>query len=256
MSVAAPGKAAGAMVSLDAAGERRPRWGRRMAAGLTVVVVAGGGGAAAWSAGAFRSGGTPGSGGNASAVSTATAPVTRRDLSSQTPLDATLGYAGSYTVRAQGGGTLTWLPPAGRVIRQGQVLYRVDNGVPVVLLYGSVPAWRPLAEGVTGSDVTQLNHDLAALGYASSADIAALGWDYFSWETRYGVEQLQSALGISSPSGALPLGSVVFEPAALRVSNVLGSLGSPAGGSVLAATSDRHVVTITRRRRGAWTRRR
>jgi multidrug efflux pump subunit AcrA (membrane-fusion protein) len=37
---------------------------------------------------------------------------------------------------------------------------------------------------------------------------------------------------------------VVFEPGALRVTTVLGSLGGPAAGPVLAATSDQHVVTI------------
>ena len=47
----------------------------------------------------------------------------------------------------QGSGTLTWLPSAGQVIRQGQVLYKTDNGSPVVLLYGQVPAWRALYEG-------------------------------------------------------------------------------------------------------------
>jgi multidrug efflux pump subunit AcrA (membrane-fusion protein) len=58
------------------------------------------------------------------------------------------------------------------------------------------------------------------------------------------VQQLESALGVSSPPGSLPLGSVVFEPAAIRVSDVLGSLGGPGAGPVLAATSDQHVVTI------------
>jgi len=147
-------------------------------------------------------------------------------------------------VRGQGGGTLTWLPAAGRVIGQGQVLYRVDNGVPVVLLYGPVPAWRALDEGLAGADVSQLNHDLVALGYASGPDISVLGWDYFSWETQDGVQRMESALGLSSPPGSLPLGSVVFEPGALRVSDVLGSLGDPGAGPVLGATSDRHLVTI------------
>jgi hypothetical protein len=131
------------------------------------------------------------------------------------------------------------------VIGQGQVLYRTDNGSPVVLLYGSVPDWRAMPEGITGADVAQLNHDLVDLGYADSGYISALGWDYFSWETRYGVQLLQSAVGITSPPGSLVLGSVVFEPAALRVSSLLGSLGGPASGPVLAATSDRHVVTIS-----------
>ncbi len=77
------------------------------------------------------------------------------------------------------------------MIRQGQVLYTTDLTDPVVLLYGSVPDWRALGVGVTGADVTQLNHDLANLGYADSADISALGWDYFSWETKAAVEALE-----------------------------------------------------------------
>ena len=178
--------------------------------------------------------------------------MTRQDIAATTPVTATLGYAGSYTVRGQGGGTLTWLPPAGTVISQGQVLYQIDNGSPVVLLYGSVPAWRSLDEGTAGADVSQLNHDLVKLGCADRADIVALGWDYYSRETTYAVRRLEEHLGVSSPPGWLSLGQVVFEPEALRVSQVIGSLGGPASGPlqpatsgpVLAATSDRHVVTI------------
>jgi multidrug efflux pump subunit AcrA (membrane-fusion protein) len=151
---------------------------------------------------------------------------------------------GSYTVLGRGGGTLTALPPAGQVISQGQALYREDNGSPAVLLYGSVPAWRALDEGVTGADVSQLNHDLVALGDASRSEMSAAGWDYFSWETAYGVQKLEEHLGVSSPPGSLSLGQVVFEPAALRVATVTGSLGGPASGPVLTATSDLHVVTI------------
>lgn len=223
----------------------RPRRGRSrpVAAGLAVVVVLGAGAAAgAWRAGVFRSHGS--SGGSVGARAPATKTVLRRDLSATTPVNATLGYAGSYTMTGTGGGTLTWLPPAGKVIRQGHALYRVDNGSPVVLLYGRVPAWRALSEGVTGADVAQLNHDLVALGDADRAEVSALGWDYFSWETRYGVQQLEEHLGVSFPAGSLPLGQVVFEPEAMRVSQVTGSLGGPASGPVLAATSHRHVVTI------------
>jgi hypothetical protein len=209
---------------------------------LVVLVVLGAGTGIAWHAGAFASQGSSGTG--QGAPPPATQPVALEDLSSTTPVTATLGYAQSYTVTGKGGGTLTSLPSAGQVIGQGQVLYRVDNATPVVLLYGSVPAWRMLDEGLTGADVTQLNHDLVALGYASSSDVSALGWDYFSWETAYGVQQMESALGVSSPAASLPLGSVVFEPQAIRVTNVVGSLGGPAAGPVLAATSDQHVVTV------------
>jgi multidrug efflux system membrane fusion protein len=90
---------------------------------------------------------------------TSLATVTRRTLSETTQFNGTFGYAGSYTVLGRRSGTVTWLPAVGRVIRQGQVLYRVDEA-PVVLLYGPIPAYRALAEGasaapVTGRDVAQ-----------------------------------------------------------------------------------------------------
>src|SRR6516225_6008242 len=213
--------------------------GRWVALGVVVVVAAG---AAAWQAGAFSSAATSAAAPGAAAP--ATALVTRQDLSATTPVTATLGYAGSYMVTGRGAGTLTWLPSPGRVIRQGQALYRTGNGSPVALLYGSVPDWRTLGEGVTGQDVSQLNHDLVTLGYADRANVVAFGWDYYSWETAYAVQRVEEHLGVSYPSGALTLGQVVFEPEALRVTQVTGSLGGPASGPVLAATSNRHAVTI------------
>ena len=214
--------------------------GRWVALGAVVVVAAGT--VAAWRAGAFSPAATSGTG--QQAAPPATKPVTRQDLSAVTPVTATLGYAASYPVTGRGGGTLTWLPSPGRVIRQGQALYRVDNGSPVVLLYGGVPDWRAMDEEITGQDVSQLNHDLVDLGYASRADVAALGWDYYSWETAVGVQNLEEHLGVASPPGTLSLGQVVFGPQALLVSQVTGSLGGSATGPVLAATSDRHMVTI------------
>jgi hypothetical protein len=236
----AAGQRAEAMAAAEAGGARRRRRGGLAAAGLVVLAAAGA--AAAWQAGVFPQAASPGTG--QGAPPPATEPVVREDIAAATPVNATLGYAGSWTVRGQGGGTLTWLPQAGQVIRQGRALYQTGNGSPVVLLYGKVPDWRTLDEGETGADVTQLNHDLVNLGYASSGDVSALGWDYYSFQTANAVVLLEDHLGVSSPSGSLSLGSVVFEPEALRVSSVLGSLGGPASGPVLAATSDRHVVTI------------
>ena len=216
--------------------------GRRRWVTLGIVAVVAAGAVSAWRLGMVSPAALSGAG--PEALEPATAAVTRQDIAATTPVTATLGYAGSYPVRGQGTGTLTWLPPVGQVISQGHALYRTDNGSAVALLYGSVPDWRPLSEGVTGADVSQLNHDLVALRDANSAQVSALGWDYFSWETAAGVQKLQLALGVFAPSGSLPLGSVVFEPVALRVTQVTGSLGGPANGPVLAATSDRHVVTV------------
>ena len=222
---------------------RRQRWAARAAAVL-VVVLAAAGGVSVWRAGVFSPASPSGSAGRR-APAPATATVTREDIAAVTPVNATLGYAGSYPVTGQGGGTLTWLPPAGQVIQQGQVLYRTGNGSPVVLLYGSVPDWRALDAGMTGQDVRQLNHGLVRLGYAARADIAALGWDYFSWATAQGVQRLEEHRGVSGPPGSLAVGQVVFEPGALRVSQVTGRLGGPANGPVLTATSDRHVVIMS-----------
>jgi multidrug efflux pump subunit AcrA (membrane-fusion protein) len=170
--------------------------------------------------------------------------VVRENLAATTPVPATLGYTGSYTVTGQGGGTLTSLPNPGQIISQGQPLYQTGNGSPVVLLYGTVPDWRAMSDGLTGADVSELNHDLVALGDAGSAAVAAAGWNYFSWATAAGVQQLEAHLGVTSPAGSLSLGQVVFEPGAIRVTQVTGSLGGPASGPVLEATSSAHVVTI------------
>jgi hypothetical protein len=235
------GQLAGALAAAQTTGSRRRRGGW-VAAGLVVVLAAGA--VAGWQTGVFSAAASPGAGRAAGVPTPATAAVRQLDIVATTPVTGTLGYAGSWTVTGHGGGRLTWLPAGGRVIRQGHALYRVDNGSPVVLLYGRVPDWRALAEGVRGADVAQLNHDLVHLGYANSPGIAALGWDYYSWETRYAVQQLEEHLGVASPPGSLSWGRVVFEPQALRVSHVTGSLGGPASGPVLQATSDRHVVTV------------
>jgi multidrug efflux pump subunit AcrA (membrane-fusion protein) len=132
------------------------------------------------------------------------------------------------------------------VTRHGQVLYRVD-GAPVVLLYGSTPTYRPLAEGltaadVTGSDVAQLNHDLVALGYVDKAAVES-AWDEFNWATKAGVDQLQAHLGVDQ-TGKLDLGDVVFLPRAARVTTLQASLGGAATGPVLSASSTVRTVTV------------
>ncbi len=223
-------------------GRRGLRWVVATGVVVAVVVVAG---VVAWVSGAFGNSGSSGAGAAGGAYRTSTAAVVRRSLSSQTQVSATLGFAGSYSVAAKGGGTLTWLPSQGRVIREGQVLYRVDNGTPVFLLYGTVPAWRDLSVGLTGADVAQLNRDLVKLGYATRSALlaAGLGLDYFSSGTFSALEGLQAHLGLPV-TGSLPLGQAVFLPSALRVSAVNGSLGSAAAGTVLTGTSTIPVVTI------------
>ena len=169
--------------------------------------------------------------------------VTRQDLSSQTQVPATLGYAGSFSVVNQAQGTVTVLPAVGQVVSQGQVLYQV-SGAPVVLLYGSTPAYRTLSSGLTGPDVEELNHDLVALGEYPSADIGPTS-DTFNSATEYGVMKLQAALGVTQ-TGSLTFGQVVFLPSSARITSVAATLGAPvqAGQPVLSATSTTRQVSI------------
>lgn len=256
-----PAGAAGEVDGPAGGGRGRRRW---MAGGVVVVVVAVAVAVAVTDP--FRA--RASSSANALYHTSAYTVGPRQSLTSQTQEDATLGDAGSYSVVNQaqgsssgggsgsgssaggaggGGGTFTSLPAVGAVVRQGQVLYAV-SGTPVVLLYGSTPAYRDLAEGDTGPDVTELNTDLVALGYLSAAGLGARsGWDYFSAETAYGVELLQGHLG-QAETGSLELGAAVFVPSAIEVTGYGAStvLGGPAsqGSVVLTGSSTTPVVTI------------
>lgn len=241
----------------------RDRHGRRgwLVAGVVVVVAAAAIGATLAS-GAFR-GSSHATAGTSSGYRTGTATVTRQSLTSQTQENATLGNAGTWSVAvpsssssssssssaagASGSGTFTWLPQIGQVIHQGQQIYGVSGG-PVVLLYGRVPAYRDLSEGMTGADVTELNRDLVKLGYATRAALGPRsGWDYYSAETAYAVGLLQTKLGLTV-TGTLPLGqaAVLPGPALVTALGTSTSLSGPAtaGSVVLTATSVTPVVTI------------
>jgi hypothetical protein len=123
------------------------------------------------------------------------------------------------------------------------------SGQPVVLLYGSTPAYRSLSEGtwasdVTGPDVEELNADLVTLGYATSAELSPAS-DEFGYWTTVGVERLQAALGVTQ-NGTLALGQAVFLPTAARVTSVSALLGATAqaGQPVMSATSTARQVSI------------
>jgi len=176
----------------------------------------------------------------AAAVTTSSALVVRADLTSTIQVAGTLGYAGSRTIVDQASGTaFTALPAAGAVVRRGQALYEVD-GTPVILFYGTRPAWRALYAGVAaGPDVAQLDRNLIALGFGGGLTVSG----YFTAATAYAVERWQAARGLPV-TGTVPLGQVAYAPGALRVTAVTAVTGAPPqpGTGVLTATSTVPVV--------------
>jgi peptidoglycan hydrolase-like protein with peptidoglycan-binding domain len=225
-------------VAVDGGGGRR--W-RAVLVVIVIVVVA------VVVAGVLKGTTAPGASG-AGADKTSTALVTRRTLVSQTEVNGTLEDAGSYSVVNQASGTLTRLPRVGKVVRQGQALYQVD-GLPVVLLYGDVLAWRTLKAGMTGRDVRELNAALVRLGYATPAALGPRSvWDYFSSETAYALEQFQAQLGVTHPTGSLSLGQAVFLPSAAKITawatDIVPGITAAPGTALMTATSDFPVVTI------------
>jgi hypothetical protein len=131
----------------------------------------------------------------------------------------------------------------GQVISKGQVLYRVNDS-PVVLLYGSTPAYRSLSAGASGADVAELNADLVGLGYATSAQLSATS-SFFGSATASAVEKLQADLGVTQ-NGTLTLGQAVFEPTAVRVTILSAQLGgnTQTGQTVMQATSTIRQVQV------------
>ncbi|WP_233512250.1 peptidoglycan-binding protein [Micromonospora deserti] len=197
-----------------------------------VLVTVGGGTAAALGFG----GGTtekPAS----STMPPGTAKVTRMTLTETADVDGTLGYGAVTSVNGQGSGRVTWLPTPGSTVERGKTVYKVDEK-PVVLLYGSVPMYRTLASGVTGSDVKQFEQNLAALGYRGfTVD------DTYSSATAAAVKDWQEDLGLTQ-TGAVTPEAVVYAPGAIRVAERKAEIGAPAGGPVLTYTGTTRQVSV------------
>jgi hypothetical protein len=153
-------------------------------------------------------------------------------------LSAMVSQAGTLTYRARSDGspyavinrargTYTELPEVGAKVGCGDVLYRVDDR-PVLLLCGTVPAYRDLHIGDVGRDVRQLNRNLhLPAGKA------------FTARTKAALERLQHDKGFNV-TGKLALDDAVFLPEAVRIAKVTGEVGGSAGpgAPVLRATSD------------------
>ena len=191
-----------------------------------------------------------------------TMKVEKGKLSAMVSLDGTLTYrarsdGSPYSVINQALGRYTELPAEGDKVDCGDVFYRVDNK-PVLLLCGTVPAYRDLHYGYVGQDVGQLNRNLHTLGYDARAGVDINPADNsFTWMTDRALKVLQHDKG-SNVTGELYLDEAVFLPESVRIARVTGAIDGSAqsgtqvllGGSaqpgtqVLLATSDALEVQV------------
>lgn len=204
-----------------------------------LVLVAGGGGA--WLAG--RDGGPSAAEPVSRTVPTATAIAERRDLVDRHDVDGTLGFAGERRIATSAEGTITRLRPEGRVLSRGQSLLSLDGRATAFVLYGRVPMYRDLREGVAdGDDVRQLQRNLAALGYDPYGALVADGeWDQATTDA---VKRWQEARDVTE-DGVVPRGDVLFVDGPVRVGGHAAEVGDRAtpGGPVVTVSSTRRVVT-------------
>jgi hypothetical protein len=177
-----------------------------------------------------------------------TVKVAKGKLSSMVSLDGTLRYrarsdGSPYSAINQAGGTYTKLPVDGDKVDCGDVFYRVDDD-PVLLLCGTVPAYRDLHIGDKGKDVRQLNRNLHRLDADADADVDPDD-NAFTWKTQKALKQLQHVKGFDV-TGALDIGEAVVLPDSVRISKVIGEFGGSArpGAPVAQATSDTLEVQV------------
>lgn len=187
-----------------------------------------------------------------------TAPVVLRRLSEQ--LSVTGVVTAAHTIRVNFGSVnvpnaqpiVTRRPPSrGSVVLEGSQLAEVA-GRPIFALLGITPMYRDLAVGDRGSDVTQLQNDLAALGFGITDSSGVLGRG-----TASAIRAFYGDAGYPPPAPAsaarkpgtivLPQAEVVFVPrlpAVVRSCSL--ALGQPIRNPVfvLASGSPRVVVHL------------
>ncbi|HEX2314061.1 MAG TPA: peptidoglycan-binding protein [Thermomonospora sp.] len=204
----------------------------------TLLVLAGGAvviGGAGFAAVGF--GGAEDEGPSRGTLPPATATVEKTTLIETEEVEGTLGYGDERTLSGAGGGTLTSLAGEGRTVSRGQTVYKVDTD-PVPLLYGKLPLYRTLQEGVEGSDVLQLERNLQALGYTGFTVDKT-----FSSATAQAVLDWQEDLGVEE-TGRIERGAVVIAGSAIRVAEHKKAVGDPASGPLLTYTGTTRVVTV------------
>jgi hypothetical protein len=221
-------------------GRRRRRRAGRVVVAIAVMVVVGAAATAATGFGfgaALRSNDRGRDTGGS--LPPQTAKVTRQTLVDTQTETGELGYGEVTTLSGRLPGTITTLPAIGSTLKRGQAIYRVDN-TPVVLMYGSLPAYRTLVTGTEGADVAQFEQNLRALGYTGfTVD------NKYTDATAKVVKQWQEDLALPK-TGSVDLGRVVYVPGPVRVDTQKAAVGDATqpGTPVLTYTGTSRVVAV------------
>ncbi|MEV4377571.1 peptidoglycan-binding domain-containing protein [Streptosporangium sp. NPDC049644] len=218
--------------------ESRPRHRARRGGKIAVAILALAVGGVA-TVGVLGMGDGTAAGSPATRLPPKTVQVTRQTLTDTHTADGALGYGTTGTAVNRLPGTLTRLPGTGDRVTRGGALYRVDDK-PVVLMYGTLPAYRTMRIGDEGPDVKQLERNLKALGYTGfTVD------DEYTYSTAEAVRQWQEDRGLEE-SGEVELGRVMFASGAVRVDSLQAGEGDPTGPGrkVLTYSGTAKAVTV------------
>lgn len=157
-----------------------------------------------------------------------------RDLESYEEWAGTLQSGTTASITASARGTLTQTVDVGTRIDLGDVAAEID-GMPVIVLYGSVPQFRELEiNSDDGADIRQLEENLVALGYDPDGSVTVD--ENFTVNTGSMVERWEIDLGLDEPDTVVAAGQIAFidGPSEVASRTTLGSQMNP--GQVLLST--------------------
>jgi membrane fusion protein, multidrug efflux system len=169
-----------------------------------------------------------------------TAKVTRQTLVDTQTESGELGHGAPVEVTGKLAGTLTALPAVGSAVERGQAIYRVDD-TPVVLLYGTLPTYRPLAPDTEGADVEEFENNLAALGYRGFTVDRK-----YTAATATAVKQWQKALGLPE-TGVVEQGRIHYAAGPVRVDTQEAAIGADVApdAPLLTYTGSTRLITVS-----------
>jgi multidrug efflux pump subunit AcrA (membrane-fusion protein) len=180
--------------------------------------------------------------GNAGTAAQATATAKTTDLTRTETFDGVVAYKDMRGLSSPLAGVITRLPVVGTDLGAGATLMSV-NAQPVVLLTGTLPAWRDMHPGMPdGPDVQQLETSLLALGHGTKS--TAYPDTHWGTTTTDAVVAFQEKTGATA-DGVLSLGEVVFTPTDVHIAKVdghVGGMNDPAVAVVTVQSTDRVVL--------------